>query len=301
MPRAHRSISVRGDFDAGRAVGGVLAGRRATWGRRVTADGDLPRGTVHAHSTRSFDGRLSYAELRIFLESRRLRFACITEHIEKLTQDDIDRIVSECRAHSDSSFVFVPGIEMDCFFIYFLGLRPVTVDFTSNRTIWESLRRASRLCILSHPVKARFEYPEWLVDACDGVEILNTKHDGHHYFRRNSERLLGAIRQRRPSAIGLAGMDFHGPKDFSAIHLRLTRGGPLSEDLVLDCLVSGAFEIFKGDRPLAAIGRARRAIGRGRIAGMDMAHATHRLLSRAGFQVPSGIKRAIRAIMEGGT
>ena len=261
---------------------------------------DASRGTVHVHSKRSHDGRLSYPELRAFLAGRGLRFACMTEHIEGLTQGDLERIIAECRTHSDGEFAFVPGIEMDCFVIYFLGVRPVSVDFSSTRAIFDSLRPASRLCILSHPVKARFEYPRWVLDACDGVEILNTKHDGHHYFRRGNERLLQTVRRRQPAAVGLAGMDFHEAKNFSDVHLRLNLSGTLREDAILDSLVAGDFEIFKGSEPLASLSPLRRALGRGRIVAMDAAHAMHRALARRGLHLPPALTRTLRRVVEGG-
>jgi len=234
------------------------------------------------------------------LGDRGLQFIGITEHIEHFTQADIDHVLEECYAHSDASFVFVPGIEMDCFVVYFLGLAPVRVDFTSNRSVFDSLRSASRLCVLSHPVKARFSYPQWVLDACDGVEVLNTKHDGHHYFRSGSERLLRRVRRQKPATIAVAGMDFHGPKNFSDVQLELRQPGPLSERAVLDALAAGQFDIVKGGTTLATVGPAGRLMRRGRIATMDVAHGLHRVVGQSGLRVPRGLKGVLRRLLEGG-
>jgi hypothetical protein len=257
------------------------------------------KGTVHAHSTNSYDGKLSYAELREFLLSRGLSFVCITEHIERLEQSDVDRIVDDCAAHSDERFVFVPGIEMDCFVVYFLGLGRVRVDFASNRSVFDSLRAAAAMCVCSHPIKANFEYPQWVIDSCDGVEVINTKYDGHHYPRAASERFYGRVRARRPRAVALAGMDFHGRSDFSPIHIRLTRQGPLSAPFVLESLSAGAFALYKGDEPLASYSSLKRTVAQARIGVMDLSHAVHRRLTTGGLRIPRGIKRALRRMMEG--
>ena len=179
------------------------------------------RGIVHAHSTHSFDGFCSYEELRELFRGAGLHFACMTEHIEHLDQGKIDEIIRDCRRHSDDEFLFVPGIEMDCFTIYFLGISPTKVDFGDDRSIHASLRRNSRLHVLSHPIQARFSYPEWILRDCDAVEIMNVKHDGGFYLRPQSVRLLESIRESRPEVQGLIGMDFHHPREYV---LRSTSG-----------------------------------------------------------------------------
>ena len=90
----------------------------------MTAPHKPLRGIVHAHSTRSFDGSCDYAALRELFVAGGLDFVCMTEHIEYLDQGDVDAILADCEAHSDARFVFVPGIEMDCFVVYFLGVSP---------------------------------------------------------------------------------------------------------------------------------------------------------------------------------
>lgn len=257
-------------------------------------------GTVHAHSSNSYDARMSYAELRAFFMGKGLHFVCMTEHIEHLAQADIDRIIDGCRAHSDERFLFVPGIEMDCFVIYFLGVDHVTVDFTSNRSIFDSLKRTAKMCVFAHPIKAKYDYPTWLMELCDGVEVLNTKHDGQHYLRPQSEALYRRVLARRPRAVALAGMDFHGVKNYTPVRMRLSRTGPLTEDLVLDCLRQGRFEIVKDGVPFSAYGPLRRNLARLRIHAMDLSHRVHKGLAGRGIAVPKGIKRTLRRLMEGG-
>ena len=259
----------------------------------------LYEGTVHAHSTNSYDGTMSYPELREFFQSRGLAFVCMTEHIEELAQTDIDRIVADCRRHSDERFLFVPGLEMDCFVIYFLGIDNVQVDFTSDKTIFDSLARVASMCVLSHPIKAGFAYPDWLTKQCDAVEVLNTKHDGRHYYRPESEQLHRGIARERPNVVRLAGMDFHSPKEWCDVRLRLTRRGTLTETFVLGELRTGAFEVLKGARALDDYRLLERSYARCKIRIMDIAHSVNRTLARGGMRVPYPVKRRLRKLFEG--
>ena len=256
-------------------------------------------GLVHAHSTYSFDGHLSYPELKEFFLTKGLSFASMTEHIEYLDQGQIDGIIADCRKYSDKDFVFIPGIEMDCFFIYLLGVDSVTVDFTDNHSIFRSLHEKAKLCIFSHPIKAKYHYPPWLIDICDGVEVLNTKHDGQHYLRPQSERLYRKIKQARPDAIAVAGMDFHSKKNYSNVRIRLTEKGPLTEDFILRCLSNKHFTLVKNDTPFTDFSFIQRNAARARIYAMDFAHNVHKKMAESGVTVPKGLKKFMRQIMEG--
>lgn len=257
------------------------------------------QGLIHCHSTHSYDGRYNYAELREYFLGKGLRFVCITEHIEYLNQQNIDDIIRECRENSDEQFVFVPGIEMDCFYIYFLGLDYVQVDFSSDKTIFDSLQEKATMCVFSHPIKAKYKYPDWLRAKCDGVEVMNTKHDGHHYLRPQSERLLASVQKERSHAVALAGMDFHYEKNFTPIRLAITKEGSLSEDFVINAIKNGDFIIMKGDVPLQEFSLVYKTIARLRILAMDFSHSVHKRMHDSGIRVPKGIKEIIRKAMEG--
>lgn len=257
------------------------------------------QGTVHCHSTHSFDGQLSYAELREFFMERDLSFACMTEHIEYLDQAKVDAIFDACETHSDDRFLFVPGIEMDYFKIYFLGLDRTAVDFSSHRSQFDSLHPKARMCVFSHPIKARYRYPQWLIERCDAVEVLNTKHDGRHYLRPQSERLLARVRKQRPKAVGVAGMDFHGRKHYSGVHLVLRNAVPLTAEAVLTEIESERFDLEMNGRRFADISGWERSLLRGRIHAMDLAHAVNKRLADSGIRIPYGIKRLLRRNMEG--
>lgn len=256
-------------------------------------------GLIHVHSGHSFDGRCTHAQLRELFLDQGLRFACITEHIEGLDQPAIDRIIEQCRTASDASFLFIPGLEMDCFRVIFLGLDPVRVDFSSDRTIFHSLRSHARLCILAHPVKARFAYPDWIIDACDGIEVWNARHDGFHGIRPQNARLFRALCQRKPNPIKLAGLDLHAPADFRPLTVRLQNAGPLTASCVLDQLQHGLTDICKSGQPIDTLGTLARLRHRNRIRMMDLLHAAHKTVANWGLPLPAPLKRVARRIVEG--
>ena len=257
-------------------------------------------GISHAHSENSFDAHCTYPELRLLFMSKGLNFACMTEHIEYLEQSDIDRIVRQCREASDDQFLFIPGIEMDCWVVYFLGIKDPKVDFADNRTIYESLKTQSRLCVLSHPIKAKFSYPDWILTDCDAVEIMNNKHDGKFYFRPQSEALLRRIRQTKPDVVPIVGMDFHAPEQLCDVHMRLTREGPLDADFILGEIRAARIEVFAGHKRLTDLGVAGRMLGRARIYLMDLAHFVHRTIRKGGFRIPRAIRKPLSRLLEGG-
>src|SRR5215470_12914018 len=242
-------------------------------------------GLSHAHSENSFDAHCTYAELRRLFMSKGLNFACMTEHIEFLAQADIDRIVRQCREASDDEFLFIPGIEMDCWVVYFLGILDPKVDFTDNRTIYESLKSQSRLCVLSHPIKARFDYPDWIIADCHAVEVMNNKHDGRFYFRPQSETLLRRVRRVRPEVVPVVGMDFHMPEQLCDVHIRLTQEGPLDANFILGEIGAGRTEFFAGDKRLTDIGAAARAFRRARIHLMDFCRFANRTIGKSGIRI----------------
>jgi len=258
-----------------------------------------PKGVAHVHSTISFDGQCDYARLRDLFVSRGLRFACITEHIETLDQAAIDRIVAGCAAHSDAEFLFLPGVEMDFFGVYFAGIRGGPVDFGSRDAVYRSLAAMARMLVLAHPIKKNYAYPPPILDACDAVEVLNSKHDGRFYFRRGSERLLARIRERRPGVAAVVGLDFHQPSDLCPIHMELLDPVPLDPDSVCGALRAGRVRFLSGAESLGDLGSWARATRRFRTSLMDVSHGANRLLRRLGIRVPKGIRRRIARVMEG--
>ena len=257
------------------------------------------RGFAHCHSNYSYDGQYSYAELRNIFISKGLDFVCITEHIEHLDQNKIDAIIDDCRKNSDTEFLFIPGIEMDEFVVYFVGIDHVNIDFSSSLAVFNSLLSVCKLCVFSHPIKARYQYPEWLIKHCDAVEIWNTKHDGVHYPRKQSMGLLRRVKKVRPNAVAVVGMDFHNRNHISPANMQILNTGALTEEFVLNEIKQGRFTICKRQQSIDSIPLLKRGFLWLRIALMDAAHDAHLFLGNHGIRVPSSLKRRFRKLMEG--
>ncbi|ABK43688.1 hypothetical protein Mmc1_1177 [Magnetococcus marinus MC-1] len=256
------------------------------------------RGIVHAHSNHSFDGTLSYAQLRTLLLGEGLHFACMTEHIEGLDQAKVEAIIQQCHDHSDAAFLFIPGIEMDCFTIAFLGISPCAIDFTSNAQIAQSLHPHAAMLILTHPIKARFNpAPPWQ-QWCDGVEILNSRHDGRHGVRPQSLQLWQTIQAQRPNVVPLAALDLHRVGDLQPVIMQLPPG-PLTPAWVLSQLKQGAGVPMLNGQALLKRPPMAQHLARLRIGVMDLAHHCHHWLTERGVRLPKGLKRMLRRWLEG--
>jgi hypothetical protein len=224
----------------------------------------------------------------------------MTEHIEHLKQSDIDFVIEQCEKHSDDQFRFIPGFEMDCFYIYFIGVGPTKVDFTDDLSIYRSFRPKAQMCVLSHPIKADFRYPGWILEDCDAVEVLNAKHDGKFAARPQSMRLLDGIRKTRPNVVGVVGIDFHHPRQLCPINLRLTRSVPLTADAIMAEIKAGRIQLLNGERSLTEAGAIEHLYFRGRIAVMDAAHLANKTLQGWGIKVPKPVRRMLGRRLEGG-
>jgi hypothetical protein len=227
------------------------------------------RGVIHAHSSLSADGSIDYAAMRSFFARQGLSFACVTEHAQGLSAAAISRVVQECRASSDSSFLLIPGLELDSLSVCFLGVREGKIDPSHERNLFESLHLLSEMCLISRPVDVGFDLPAWLLDSCDGVEIWNLESDGFHYPRPESQRLLELMRARRPNTVGLPGLDFHHEDGFQPLSVEIEAS--LDVESVLSEIRAGRFRIMKGDRPIDEFTALERNLLRASLYASDAA------------------------------
>lgn len=261
-----------------------------------------PLGALHLHSRFSFDGTLDHARLRALLLAHGVRFAGMTEHIEGLTPARVEESIAACRAHSDEEFLFLPGIEMDRFGVYFLGVVPGRGwEGAEAEAVFAELRRRARLMILAHPVKKGFCYPSEILAQCDGIELLNARHDGPFLPRPECMHLLETVRATRPGGVvALAGLDLHAAGDFRPVLMALEASTPLTEAAVLEALAGGAGRILRRGRLLEEHGPLERRWLGLRQQGMDWAHTLHRKAAQRGLVPPPFLKRRLRRLFEGG-
>ncbi len=125
--------------------------------RRLWYSGLVPlmRGVAHAHSSYSFDGRLSLAELAKFFRSQGVDFVLLSEHVETLTPDSLQEFISQCERHSDDSILLIPGVEIDGLNALFYGIPSSPAAWDDWEDLSSRLIAAGALTAVSHPCRIR--------------------------------------------------------------------------------------------------------------------------------------------------
>jgi predicted metal-dependent phosphoesterase TrpH len=198
-------------------------------------------GIIHAHSSYSYDGKLTLRELKELLIAKGMRFACLSEHTDKLTPEAAEAFVAECRALSDEQFVFVPGFEVPYRHAHVLMFG--TTTFVSNFADETQLRAWSAdasFVVLAHPQRNRFIVDAVMAEVLDGVEVWNQQYDGKKVPRLRSLKLLETLREKKPELVATGGLDFHRVEHFGtpAMFLDLSE---LTEEKILSALKLGSF------------------------------------------------------------
>lgn len=264
-------------------------------------------GGIHVHSTYSYDGSLSLAELRHQALQRGLHFLCMTEHTDQLTEAEVEAFVQECKAHSDEQFVFVPGFEVPYQEAHVLMLGAETfVAQTADREKLKQWATRAELVVLAHPHRNRFLVDDVLASLLDGVEIWNSQYDGKQAPRIKSWELLDSLREKRlqaePGSAGLlafGGLDIHRSEHFGGpeIHLSLSE---LNTTGILEALKLGQYTIRRQTKQIEPQARVdsltyrERALSRVNTQVMQLAKASTRGLKRLGIRVPKGVRTLIR-------
>lgn len=178
----------------------------------------MRRVLVHAHTTYSRDGRYSPARLARLAASRGFDAVLVSDHWEHLDRPGYARLVAEC--DEQTACLLVPGYERSWtgFHLCAYGVRSwiAATDLTS----WaQGVREDRGLVCLVHPARYGFRVPESILEACDAVEVWNSKrpYDGGLAPHPDAALLL------RPHLLAMAGQDFHRRSDLTTIALRMAR------------------------------------------------------------------------------
>ncbi|MCU1299610.1 MAG: hypothetical protein JWO91_3888 [Acidobacteriaceae bacterium] len=177
----------------------------------------IAKGIVHTHTTFSYDGKLSVAEFCELLKNEGFHFVGLTEHTLGLGPEKYAELVRECREHSDSKFIAIPGLEFRCGDgneIAGIGVQHWLEDKPAEEMI-PAIREAGGFSIWVHP----FKRPRWsgpFLD-CDAIEILNGKLDG--VLAPNLGLLQAYKRERARGKIfgAIFGLDFHNLRQLRSV------------------------------------------------------------------------------------
>lgn len=195
-------------------------------GRSSAGGRSTKRVVLHVHSTISYDGELSVAEIAALMRSHGVSVCCLAEHSRGLTAEKAARLAAECRAHSNSELLLVPGIEYDVQpNNHLLGYGCTAVlDTDDPQKVADAIRRAGGLAVLAHPGPGDLTDNPQLAAAVDGVEVWNTMHDGAYLPNPEVLAQFQIVRRREPGKLALHGNDFHFRGNFHNAGLDLEWG-----------------------------------------------------------------------------
>ena len=260
------------------------------------------KGVSHVHSTYSFDGKVEIQQLHSFFEARGFNFVLMSEHIEELGLEQMQRFFDDCLRVSTPQCALIPGIEIDALHILIFGItRP---EFMSGLlSFTEDCHSKEALIILSHPLKIQRGIPDAVAPMLSGVEIWNSRYDSRQTPRFASLGLLDRLQKARPGLLPMCGMDFHSYSDFANIWLELETADR-SPCGIMDALRAGRFRICSAGNSIpiysdsSAFAKALyRVESLAATTLHDGATAVYKRLKRGGLRFPGPLRRAVKRLI----
>jgi predicted metal-dependent phosphoesterase TrpH len=266
---------------------------------------------AHVHSSFSYDSRTDLADIAATARRHEFRAVLMSEHNNRLNDEQVAAFVKRCDELSDDRLLIVPGLELafDSNRVHLLayGIRTY-IDSMHEGCTFQELVRATReaggLAVLAHPShKQAVERlsPDDLRQV-DGVEIWNVKNGNRFVPTASDVRLLQRLRSADGRQFGYGGVDWHHLVNFTPLALEVDTG-EVSWPALREALRNGRFRI-RGR--FAAIG-ASGETGRGRVALYHLAasglartrRAAYRWqhqLERRGFKTPKFVTAIARRL-----
>jgi PHP domain len=248
-------------------------------------------GIIHVHSTLSYDGKHTLAELASFGKSRGYSFIGMTEHSDTFDDAKMKTLVDECDRLSNERFLLIAGIEFSCeanLHLIGLGIR----HFTSLKdpvAVARFIRAQGGLAIVSHPSRYGYEIPPALIGELDGLEVWNASNDSRFVPDGKVIELWRRLRRHNEALAAFGGQDLH--RITRQRHVRLVldgEDGGLTTARIVSRLRAGDFSVSNGylhiggDRPP---GWARRRVTAWMWRGLGVAKAVRHRVS-TGMVVP---------------
>ncbi len=202
------------------------------------------KGIIHAHSSYSYDAKMSLFEIKELCQKNGIQFVCMTEHTDALTPESATDFLRECDALSDESFLFVPGFEVpyDKAHILMIGARTFVSQYASTIETLKKWTDTGPFVVLAHPVRNQFQVSDALLAEIDALEVWNQQYEGKYVPRTRSLRLFDTLRNKKNSLVATGGIDMHRAPHFGAPFITLN-ATILSESDILEKLRIGAFRI----------------------------------------------------------
>lgn len=205
---------------------------------------NLYRGLLHVHSTYSYDGRHSIAEIAEFARRQHHDFIVMSEHSDTLIPESVAAFADECNQASDPSLLMMPGIEFTCENnLHLIGLG--ISEYTATRNplaVCDFIRERGGVAVIAHPVRYKYLIPLALAHRVNGIEVWNGAYDGRFIPNHRSLILLRRLREHNASLLAYGGEDLHTivPRFHVAVDVHCTA---LTPDRILRALDAGDFTI----------------------------------------------------------
>ena len=251
--------------------------------RRGIAPVITNRVLAHAHSTWSYDGRLTLEDWRGLAIAHGIGVVLLAEHEETgWTRQKYAEYVTACSEASTGGVRLVPGVEFnqDGFHVLAYGVREWPQRPSDARTLAAAVHEQGAALYLAHPSRYRWQYPAALLAAIDGVEVWNSSWvcDG---TLGPHPKTLALARTR----LHIVGQDVHKVKHLSGLVIETASGDVLAD------LRAGRFDVRLHGRSWTTPALERRFLA-------VHAQRYRTLAVRFGLTAYRRLRRVLRAIVK---
>jgi predicted metal-dependent phosphoesterase TrpH len=260
------------------------------------------KGIIHCHSQYSYDAKLSLGELKRLLLKQGLRFVCMTEHTDEMTEESAREFVSECERLSDDSFCFIPGFEVPYkdAHILMIGQRNFHSSYAENLTTLTQWSQEARFVVLAHPVRNKFIVEEGLLEQLDAIEVWNQQYEGKIVPRVRSLELFRRLKILKQGLLATGGVDLHRKEHVGTPTTSLDVS-VLREEEILKKMSLGAYKVssnkisFYGTLPnVEEVSKASWITSFFSVTIINCGKWVNKILAGVGISLPSSLKQRIR-------
>jgi hypothetical protein len=261
------------------------------------------KAALHVHSTYS-DGEFTLAELKQIYAAEGCSAICMTDHAESFDPEKLKQYRRECESLSDSSMLFVCGLEYECEQrMHILGYGTTALAKTKDpQQVIRHIEENGGVCVIAHPKDSMFDWIDGFGVLPKGIETWNSKYDGRYAPRPGTFELLYRLRKRRPDMLAFYGQDLHWKKQYRGLFNVMDATSNTAQS-ILAALANGRYSAIKGELQLPSSG----IISSDLMASFAQQHAQSdrvrnflksgkRALDRMGIAVPASIKSQLRRI-----
>ncbi len=202
---------------------------------------NLLKGAVHVHSDFE-EGDLSLKKIKDIHVEKEYNFVFLTEHNRIRNQDEHKKLLKKISKLNDNSFIFIPGLEIECKEGHILLLNQQS-HIKGNSHIKKIIKKKDKkaLAILAHPQKSQYNLLNQY--NLDGVEVWNAKNDGFvpnlsllNYLKRAAKK-----RKELKKLILIGGPDAHQKTNFFKVDIVLK--GDIKKSEIIKNIKKNNFKI----------------------------------------------------------